>query len=71
MAGYRPEEDRREFPPELRRYDPDDGWTDGQHWWRARIEFAREHGTYGRTASGRGRILPLIQEMTNNYGGKT
>lgn len=69
MANYRPDEDRREFPPELQQYDPADGWVDRQQWWQARIEFAREHGVYGRTASGDGKILPLIQEMTKTQGG--
>jgi hypothetical protein len=52
-----------EFPPELQRYDPADGWADGEAWWAARIEFARKHGVYGRTASGKGKILPILQEM--------
>jgi hypothetical protein len=53
----------REFPPELQRYNPVDGWTDRDEWWDARIDFAREHGTFGRLPSGRGKILPLLQEM--------
>jgi hypothetical protein len=56
-------EDRREFPPELQQYDPADGWADVEAWWDARFAVAREHGTFGRTASGVGKVLPLLQEM--------
>lgn len=63
MADYRTDGDGRDFPPELQEYDPADGWADVDEWWDARVAFAREHGTFGRTASGRGRILPLIQAM--------
>jgi len=50
MADYRPEEGRGEFPPDVVTY-------------KAKVEFAREHGTFGRLRSGRGRILPIIQEL--------
>lgn len=70
MAEHRPDNSRRDFPPELQHYNPADGWADGKEWWDARIEYAREHGTFGPTASGRGKILPLIQEMTKTRGGQ-
>ena len=58
----REDDDRAEFPPELAEYRAEDGWTDhGQ--WDACVRFAEEHGVYGRLPSGKGRILPMLQEL--------
>ncbi len=62
MADFR-NDSGPDFPPRLARYRAEDGWADRDEWWDARVDFAREHGVYGRTASGKGKILPLLQEM--------
>jgi hypothetical protein len=49
--------------PELAEYRAEDGWTDHGQWWDARVRFAEEHGVYGRLPSGKGRILPMLQEL--------
>jgi hypothetical protein len=59
----REDDDRAEFPPELAEYRAEDGWTDHGQWWDARVRFAEEHGVYGRLPSGKGRILPMLQEL--------
>jgi hypothetical protein len=62
MADFR-DDKGPDFPPHLAQYRPEDGWADHDEWWDARIDFAREHGVYGWTASGSGKILPLLQEL--------
>jgi hypothetical protein len=65
MAKFK-SDDAPQFPPYLAEYRPGDGWADRDEWWDARVQFARDHGVFGRTASGKGKILPLLQELMQN-----